>query len=131
MQSIDDNCLLCLDSLGSITTLSTPRYCNCNVYIHDNCLIKIEQNGLACPICRLKFPLTKKNYMIRMASYNGILEYPMYLLINNLNVFTFILLILYSFIVTLVYILPMLIFVYTKKYVQLKYNQHNDRLRIM
>lgn len=130
MQSIDDNCLLCLDSLGPINMLSQPRYCNCNVNMHDNCLIKIEQNGLACPICRLKFPLTKKNYSIHMTSYNSILEYPMFLLINNLNIFTFILLIAYSFIVTFVYVLPKISYIYTKKYIQLKYNQHNDNILI-
>ena len=121
MHHIDDNCLLCLDSLGSITTLSTPRYCNCNVFIHDNCLIEIEQNGLACPICRLKFPLTKKNYTLVRRS-NSILEYPIVLFVNNLNIFTFILLILYSFIVTFLFVIPYVLYLYIKENIKLKYN---------
>jgi hypothetical protein len=130
MHRIDDNCLLCLDSLGSITILSTPRYCNCNVYIHDNCLLEIEQSGLACPICRLKFPLTKENYNINlMPSYNGILEYPMFLLVNNLNIFTFILLIFYTFAVTFLYILPKLLYIFTKEYIKVRYMRSNISFR--
>jgi hypothetical protein len=123
MHHIDDNCLLCLDSLGSITTLSTPRYCNCNVYIHNNCLVEIEQNGLACPICRLKFPLTKETYNhVRILQPNSILEYPIVFCVNNLNILTFILLILYSSIVTFLFVVPYVLYLYIKETIKLKYN---------
>ena len=47
-----DTCLLCLDELSA--PLQKPSSCNCNVYFHKKCMEEIQQNGLLCPICRIK-----------------------------------------------------------------------------
>ena len=47
-----DMCLLCLDELSP--PLQKPSSCNCNVYLHKKCMEEIRENGLLCPICRIK-----------------------------------------------------------------------------
>lgn len=47
-----DMCLLCLDELSP--PLQKPSSCNCKVYLHKKCMEEIQQNGLLCPICRIK-----------------------------------------------------------------------------
>ena len=48
----NDTCLLCLDKLNN--NVSSPKYCDCKIYMHTNCMKLIENSGLACPICRIK-----------------------------------------------------------------------------
>jgi hypothetical protein len=48
------SCLLCLEDLLPIDKVSHPLNCKCNVYLHIDCLKQIRNNGLLCPICRIK-----------------------------------------------------------------------------
>ena len=105
MKNIEDNCLLCLNYLGLLAELKSPRYCNCKVFLHTECMMKLEESGLACPICRIK--MTRK-------LYNNWLEYPIYLMMNYPGFISFFLFIIYSFIISIIYILPMILYIYIK-----------------
>jgi hypothetical protein len=113
MQSIEDNCLLCLNLLGLMSGLKSPKYCECKVYLHTDCMMRIEESGLACPICRIKIS-TNITYD-EPISYN-IIEYPIYLIETYLpNSLSIIFFIMYVFIINIIYIIPMLSYIYIKE----------------
>lgn len=106
-----DICLLCLEDIKCTDTLSLPKHCKCKVFLHLNCLNRIEFSGLLCPICRIK--KTQKIYIIHynietplFYHANRILEY----FFDNPNLFRFILFICTSFIVSIC-ILPKLLWI--------------------
>lgn len=96
-----DNCLLCLEELKE--DISYPKYCNCKVGLHEKCLELINTMGLLCPICRIK-----KQKIYHNSSYiMRILEYPFTLFQMYSNIFTFIIMVIWSFIITILFIIPL------------------------
>jgi len=85
-----DICLLCLEPLSQ--PLQKPSSCNCNVYLHKKCMEDIQQNGLLCPICRIKG--AKINILTRLS--------PFTLFTFNPNVLTFFIFFVWCMIVTCV-----------------------------
>lgn len=65
-----DICLLCLDELSP--PLQKPSSCNCNVYLHKKCMKEIQQNGLLCPICRIKGWREMRNNLLTQLSPNAL-----------------------------------------------------------
>jgi hypothetical protein len=105
---IKNNCCICLDS---VTDTSYPKYCDCKIEMHKECLELVELNGLKCPICRIKkikkiitniYPSifdTNKYILERIISI------PFWLFEIYPSIITFSIMILYSFIIAII-ILP-------------------------
>ena len=86
---IFDICLLCLDDLSP--PLQKPSSCNCNVSLHKKCMEEIQQNGLLCPICRIKSwhqtqtqTQTRYNILTQLSPFALFIERP-----NALTFFIF------------------------------------------
>ena len=47
-----DLCLICLDSINE--NYIYPKYCNCKVKIHRDCMEKCQKNNIYCPICKVQ-----------------------------------------------------------------------------
>jgi hypothetical protein len=78
-----DICLLCLEELSP--PLQKPSSCNCNVSLHKKCMEDIQQNGLLCPICRIKgFQTTPQNVLTQLSPFALFIERP-----NALTFFIF------------------------------------------
>ncbi len=111
-------CLLCLESTNNIIK---SKLCSCKFPLHDNCFDMIKTNGLACPICRLK--INKQSI-----DWNYI-YFPEYLFFTYPNIFTFILFVLWTYIITIFCIIPYLIIICTFTVAKHYYN-HNIRHQI-
>lgn len=98
----NDTCLLCLDKLNN--NVSSPKYCDCKIYMHTNCMKLIENSGLACPICRIK--MIKKNDTIYEFYEVHFLLFTLYP-----NFLTFIIMISCNFMITIFFIIPYLIII--------------------
>ena len=78
-----DICLLCLEELSP--PLQKPSSCNCNVSLHKKCMEDIQQNGLLCPICRIKgWQTTPQNVLTQLSPFALFIERP-----NALTFFIF------------------------------------------
>ena len=78
-----DRCLLCLEELSP--PLQKPSSCNCNVSLHKKCMEDIQQNGLLCPICRIKgFQTMPQNIWTQLSPFALFIERP-----NALTFFIF------------------------------------------
>jgi len=81
-----DICLLCLEELSP--PLQKPSSCNCNVSLHKKCMEDIQQNGLLCPICRIKSlhqtHQTPQNILTQLSPFALFIERP-----NALTFFIF------------------------------------------
>lgn len=113
-----DKCLICLENIDTENT-SFPKHCNCKVKIHLQCLNLLMNSGLLCPICRIK---KHDNYEIinhlnhdnhEIINYINhdpqILMFPINLFLRYPGFWTFIIYIIFSFIITFFYVLPMVI----------------------
>jgi hypothetical protein len=94
-----DNCLLCLEELTF--PLSEPKFCNCKILLHYNCMRQIENSGLACPICRIKI---EPNIHIQQE-----LDPVTWFLFKYPNFLTYILFILWVFVASIFFIIPVII----------------------
>ena len=130
-------CLLCLDEINTDTKTDTTngniimtKYCNCKINIHPNCYNQIINNTkLLCPICRIKSTDLIVNSRINGNGYtygndNGytygisnicstcilVIEFPLSILYKYPNIYTCTFGVLYSFLISIIFILPMLIF---------------------
>ncbi len=97
-----EQCLLCLEEIKCTDKISCPSHCKCKVSLHFNCLKQIELSGLLCPICRIKkshkviiIRYDDDSYLLRFA--NNIMGY----FFDRPNIFSFIVFILMSFVITL------------------------------
>lgn len=107
-KNIIDNCCICLDT---IINTSYPKYCNCRIKIHKECLELVELNGLKCPICRIKN--VKNNIYPSIFDNNKhiierIISIPFWLFEIYPSMITFLIMILYSFIIAILIILPII-----------------------
>ena len=104
----DDNCLI------------NPKHCSCKILLHKNCLELIESKGMLCPICRIKqmrminhiYPHLLNN---RGTLFTRILYTPLALFQRYQNVFTFLIYLISSFIISFLILLPMFINEYIKE----------------
>ncbi len=105
----NDICLLCLDDTNEkLCIINTNCGSKCKVLMHKECYNKILSNGLQCPICRIR---TKNNQTIHSFESDPILlNFPIYLFARYPNVLTFGFFVFFSFAVTFLFILPMLIY---------------------
>ena len=130
-------CLLCLDEINTDTKTDTTngniimtKYCNCKINIHPNCYNQIINNTkLLCPICRIKSTdliVNSRINEIGIDNSNGndndydihnnrsycifFFEYPLSIFYKYPNIFTFTIWVLYSFLISIIFIVPMLIF---------------------
>ena len=105
IESNFDKCLLCLDTMEK-EQIDYPKYCECKVKLHSNCLILMENVGLLCPICR------KKNDIIKINNTNhlSILDFPFTIFNKYPNFLTFTFLMIWSFIVSILFIFPYFIY---------------------
>lgn len=94
-----DKCLLCLEYMTD--NIGYPNFCNCKIKIHIKCVKEIENNGLLCPICRKKPATTDKL---------SFLMYPYNLFTLNPNFLSFCIFLSWSFLVTIFYIIPNIIY---------------------
>ena len=115
-----NTCLLCLESTDNIII---SEICNCKFILHNDCFDLIKKNGLACPICRLK--INKISKEVTMQLY--FLNFPEYLFLTSPNFLTFILFVIWSYIVTIVYVLPYLLYTGTKTYFTDRMENNNLR----
>ncbi len=114
---VNDKCLFCLDTLISepekLTNITNPKYCNCKIYLHLECLKLIESIGMLCPICRIK---TNNNVQILNQINNNeynepfIFQIPFIIFNKFPNIFTFMLYLMFSFLITFLYVIPHLLF---------------------
>ena len=109
-----DNCLLCLELIEYNQKIVNPKYCKCKIKLHINCLTQIENSGLLCPICRKKPNNQDDNIIVYPYSiYDNepyILWFPYFIFYRNSNFLTLSLVIIWSFFVTIFYVIPLLIY---------------------
>lgn len=106
-----DKCLFCLEEIKD--SWVNPKYCECKVKLHSECLSQIEGSGLFCPICRKK-ATDREMQILRLhilhANEPIIIWYPFSIFYRNPNFWSFAILIIWSFVVTIFYILPILVY---------------------
>ena len=111
-KNISNNCCICLDTINDI---SYPKYCNCRIEMHKECLKLLELNGLNCPICRIK--INKKiisNIYPNIFDTNKhiierILCFPFWLFEIYPSIITFLIIVIYSFILSIIIVLPIIL----------------------
>jgi hypothetical protein len=130
-------CLLCLDEINTDTKTDTTngniimtKYCNCKINIHPNCYDQIINNTeLLCPICRIKSTDLIFNGRIN-GNGNGytygnsnicstcilVIKFPLSILYKYPNIYTCTFGVLYSFLISIIFIPPMLIFYLLQDY---------------
>ena len=124
-----NTCLLCLESTDNIII---SEICNCKFILHNDCFDLIKKNGLACPICRLKITNLGRAPVLPNTLHPYFLNFPEYLFLTSPNFLTFILFVIWSYIVTIVYVLPYLLYTVTKTYFTKTYftnRMENNNLR--
>jgi len=108
-----DQCCICLEDFiegapkNSSNSMVLTKNCSCRVKLHEQCLKKLEENGMDCPICRHKKIIVHNDYMI---SFDRIIDAPFALFRNYPNAFTFILMFLYTMTVGILFYFPILFF---------------------
>ena len=118
-------CCICLEdfiegvSENSSNSMVITKHCSCRVKLHEQCLKKLEENGMDCPICRHKKIIIRNNYinnyispLERMidARFERIIDAPWALVRNYPNIFTFMLMILYTMTIGILFYFPILFF---------------------
>lgn len=104
-----DNCMICWNQLNN--NITYPNNCNCKVYFHNDCLLLVKSMGLLCPICKIKSVPIKKNNNLILQFF----ESPFTIFGKYPNIFTFIIMVIWSFIVTFIFIIPYFILLSTYK----------------
>lgn len=110
-----DKCLFCLDEIRD--KFNNPKYCECKIKLHSECLQQIVSTGLLCPICRIKSS-DIINYNIGQQNDDSIISYPFKIFAIRSNILTFTLLVIWCYFVSVFYIIPRLIYLgwYEKKF---------------
>ncbi len=108
---LNDKCLFCFDQLSNIENIITPKYCNCKVYLHLECLSLIEKTGMLCPICRInisKMPIVNQQLIDSEYVYSEpkIFQIPFKLFEKYPNIITWMILVLCLFLITFIYVIP-------------------------
>ena len=104
-------CCICLDT---VIDTSYPKYCNCRIKMHKECLELVELNGLHCPICRIKgIKKIRTNIYPNIFDINKhimerILSFPFWLFENYPSIITFLIMLSYSFIIATIFVLPII-----------------------
>ena len=93
-------CCICLEDSQ---ILITPKHCSCKIYLHEECLQKIHDIYMLCPICRKQKNIEIPNNHIFI---NTIIELPFYLFEKYPSFFTFLLTFISSWIFALFIIVP-------------------------
>ena len=112
-------CSICLEDDEK---LINPKHCSCKIYLHEKCLHLIETKGMLCPICRIKnLTLHFNNRTIPYIFNNEgtlferIMYTPLALFQRYHNVFTFLIYLVSSFIISFLILIPMFFFEYIKE----------------
>ena len=101
------DCSICLES--NEEKFSYPKHCLCKVYFHEQCLNKCEEFGILCPICRKNKDNT--NYQNEIHDIVNYLDRPMRIFTRHPNIFTFILVFIYSLFITIFVFVPILVYI--------------------
>lgn len=93
-------CCICLEDSQN---LITPKHCSCKIYLHEECLQKINEIYMLCPICR-----KQEHIEVRMNNtfINTVIELPFYLFEKYPSFLTFLLTFISSWIFAIFIILP-------------------------
>jgi len=117
-----DQCCICLEDFiegvleNSSNSMVITKHCSCRVKLHEHCLKKLEENGMDCPICRHKKIIIRNNYINNyMTPFERIIDAPFALFRNYPNIFTFMLMFLYTMIFGILFYFPVL-FLYVLSY---------------
>ena len=103
---MNDNCLICFEELND--NIIYPLYCNCKIKLHIDCEKKMRENNFFCPICRIKIIQTiELNNNIVQPSISW---YCFYLFNKYPNIATFVICLFLSLVITVIYIIPLLLF---------------------
>ncbi len=110
-------CSICLEDDNG---LINPKHCSCKILLHPNCLELIESKGMLCPICRIKKMIMNNQIYPHLLNDRGtlferILYTPLALFQRYQNVFTFLIYLISSFIISFFILLPMFINEYIKE----------------
>ena len=93
-------CIICMEDITPPTNYTHPKLCECKVKMHIECFNKLNHYNLACPICRIKVK-PKRNNRDSVYFFEALfLERP--------SASTFLLFLLFSFIITIFYIIPII-----------------------
>ncbi len=116
---LNDKCLFCFDQLSNIENIINPKYCNCKVYLHLECLSLIEKTGMLCPICRINIntlPVVNQQLLNSNYTYSEpkIFTLPFKLFEKYPNILTWLILILCMFIITFSYVIPKIMWHFIK-----------------
>ena len=109
-----NTCLICLDELND--NIIKPNNCECNVFLHSECLNSLIKYGLLCPICRIKNTQLVNNLgnlIIFRTDLEITIDMDTILYNYFLNhLLTLLMLILFPIFITLFYLLLKLIYIF-------------------
>jgi len=103
---IDKQCIICYENDNN---LIYPNNCNCKVLLHKKCLEECKKINILCPICRVKYNGYQNNNQNMIFDF---LDLPMLYFINNPNIINFIMIIIYSWVLSIFILLPSFLILY-------------------
>ena len=106
-----ETCCICFDDDYN---LITPKHCSCKIRLHEKCLTFLKDNGMLCPICKIKineYPVIRRHFR-HIFQRDGtilerIIETPLALFERFPNFLTFIILLVFCLIFFCFVLLPL------------------------
>lgn len=110
-----DRCCICLEDFienmsdNFSNSVVLTKNCSCRVKLHAECLKKLEENGMDCPICRHKKIIIHNNNINNyIMPFEIFIDTSFAVFIHNTNIFTFMLMFSYTMIVGILFYFPIL-----------------------